>query len=111
MLSSTRLLQQHKQRVCTLYYRALKTQLSWVVSREAFNEVARDLRNQIEAHRHEADPRRINILVSKFEDRLKQYAHPDPYTLPTDPGGTKWERNVPVPEEACRMEAYMAELK
>jgi hypothetical protein len=37
------------------------------------------IRQQIEEHRDEADPRRINMLVGQFEDRVRELAHPDPY--------------------------------
>ncbi|EKX36598.1 hypothetical protein GUITHDRAFT_155205 [Guillardia theta CCMP2712] len=89
----------HKARVCRLYRRAIKTLMDWVVDREVLSEQAIQVRNQIERHRHEPNIAYAEDLLKAGEARLKKYAHPDPYILPEMPGGTKWQRNLPVPHE------------
>jgi hypothetical protein len=39
-------------------------------------------------------------LVQDGLDKLVEYTHPDPYTLPTMPGGSKFMRNPPPPLSA-----------
>jgi len=36
-------------------------------------------------------------LVAEAERLLKEYKHPEPIKVPTAPGGTKYERNLPPP--------------
>ncbi|KAF5665911.1 NADH dehydrogenase (ubiquinone) 1 beta subcomplex 9 [Fusarium mundagurra] len=36
-------------------------------------------------------------LLTETEKLLESWKHPDPYTPPTAPGGSKFERNLPSP--------------
>ncbi|KAI7765664.1 hypothetical protein LZL87_000777 [Fusarium oxysporum] len=36
-------------------------------------------------------------LLTETEKLLESWKHPDPYTPPTAPGGSKYERNLPSP--------------
>ncbi|KAJ4984900.1 complex 1 protein [Stagonosporopsis vannaccii] len=36
-------------------------------------------------------------LITETENLLEKWKHPDPYRPPTAPGGSKYERNLPVP--------------
>ncbi|KAJ3571310.1 hypothetical protein NPX13_g5425 [Xylaria arbuscula] len=38
----------------------------------------------------------IQVLLSETEKLLETWKHPDPYCHPTAPGGSKYERNLPV---------------
>lgn len=38
-------------------------------------------------------------LLNRGEATLREYAHPDPYTVPYAYGGSKYARNPPVPGE------------
>lgn len=37
------------------------------------------------------------LIIEETESLLEKWKHPDPYRAPTAPGGSKWERNLPVP--------------
>ena len=37
------------------------------------------------------------LIVEETENLLDKWKHPDPYRAPTAPGGSKYERNLPVP--------------
>ena len=37
------------------------------------------------------------LIVEETENLLEKWKHPDPYRAPTAPGGSKYERNLPVP--------------
>eukprot|EP00960_Hanusia_phi_P054198 762569-Hanusia_phi.AAC.2 len=104
----------HKARVCRLYRRAIKTLMDWVVDREVLSKQAILVRNQIETNKHEPNiaiaeellkviSRYLHFSVSSSEQaaeaKLKKHAHPDPYVLPEMPGGSKYQRNLPVPHE------------
>jgi NADH dehydrogenase (ubiquinone) 1 beta subcomplex subunit 9 len=55
-----------------------------------------------DANMNESNPKLVAQLLRETEVALAYYYHPNPYKFPTAPGGTKWERNVPVPEEMVR---------
>jgi hypothetical protein len=37
------------------------------------------------------------LIVEETQNLLEKWKHPDPYRAPTAPGGSKYERNLPVP--------------
>ncbi|KAM5372948.1 hypothetical protein ACJZ2D_007285 [Fusarium nematophilum] len=39
----------------------------------------------------------MQALLTETEKLLESWKHPDPYTPPTAPGGSKFERNLPSP--------------
>lgn len=39
----------------------------------------------------------LQALIDQTEEILNKWKHPDPYKPPTAPGGSKYERNLPVP--------------
>ncbi|KAI1117821.1 hypothetical protein F5Y14DRAFT_325213 [Nemania sp. NC0429] len=43
---------------------------------------------------------RDQALLKETEKLLETWKHPDPYCPPTAPGGSKYERNLPVPNTA-----------
>eukprot|EP00009_Paramoeba_aestuarina_P004401 CAMPEP_0201516604 /NCGR_PEP_ID=MMETSP0161_2-20130828/7899_1 /ASSEMBLY_ACC=CAM_ASM_000251 /TAXON_ID=180227 /ORGANISM="Neoparamoeba aestuarina, Strain SoJaBio B1-5/56/2" /LENGTH=114 /DNA_ID=CAMNT_0047913799 /DNA_START=45 /DNA_END=389 /DNA_ORIENTATION=+ len=96
----------HKNHVCRLYKRSLKLSRDWLIIRDWWHEEVVSIRAQIEEHRDETNDVRINRLVADFENTLDEWKHPSPYIIPTDPGGTKWQRNLPLPNWACEMESY-----
>ena len=38
----------------------------------------------------------LQELIAQTEEILERWKHPDPYRPPTAPGGSKYERNLPV---------------
>mmetsp|Transcript_46601 Transcript_46601/g.77030 ORF Transcript_46601/g.77030 Transcript_46601/m.77030 type:complete len:105 (-) Transcript_46601:332-646(-) len=100
----------HVQRVQRLYRRSLKNLLNWCVHRDLWIEEGFKLRAEFDANKHLADARHIEKIVSAGEAKLLEYKHPDPYTIPTDFGGSKYMRyhanGKGYPEEVCEIPAY-----
>ncbi|KMQ43738.1 hypothetical protein A7C99_2512 [Trichophyton rubrum] len=80
-----------------LYKRALKLSLDWAVHRNLWRGQAVYIRSLFEANRHVRNPHDQRVLLQETEKLLEKWKHPDPYRAPTAPGGSKWERNLPVP--------------
>ncbi|KAL8143762.1 hypothetical protein V2J09_016794 [Rumex salicifolius] len=86
-----------KQRVRLLYRKALKDTLNWAVHRHLFYEDADLLRNKFEANRSMEDPDAIDHMIANAEATYNKFRHPDPYTVPWAPGGSKFHRNPTPP--------------
>ncbi|KAK8069271.1 hypothetical protein PG994_005887, partial [Apiospora phragmitis] len=97
----------------SLYRRSLKLSLDWAVHRHLWRGQALYIRSLFEANRNVTDIRKRRVrylhslpylntwyinkaLLSETEKLLQEWKHPDPYTSPTAPGGSKYERNLPV---------------
>ena len=39
----------------------------------------------------------LKEIIEQTEELLERWKHPDPYRPPTAPGGSKYQRNLPVP--------------
>jgi len=83
--------------VKSLYRRSLKLALDWTVHRNLWRGQALYIRSLFEANKHVTDPRAQRAIHQETEDLLEEWKHPDPYIPPTAPGGSKYERNMPVP--------------
>ncbi|KAL6923811.1 hypothetical protein FSST1_001085 [Fusarium sambucinum] len=81
----------------SLYRRSLKLALDWAVHRHLWRGQALYIRSLFEANRNVTDPRHQRALLTETEKLLESWKHPDPYTPPTAPGGSKYERNLPSP--------------
>ncbi|EFR02765.1 LYR family protein [Nannizzia gypsea CBS 118893] len=80
-----------------LYKRALKLSLDWAVHRNLWRGQAVYIRSLFEANKNVRNPHEQRVLLQETEKLLEKWKHPDPYRAPTAPGGSKWERNLPVP--------------
>ncbi|KAG1057522.1 hypothetical protein G6F43_000641 [Rhizopus delemar] len=85
----------HRLQVQSLYKRSLKLSLDWYIQRDLWRQKALEIRARFEQNKNVTNPKEIRALLKKTENELKEWAHPDPYRLPTGPDGTKWERNLP----------------
>ncbi|CEG68260.1 Putative NADH dehydrogenase (Ubiquinone) 1 beta subcomplex 9 [Rhizopus microsporus] len=85
----------HRSHVQSLYKRSLKLSLDWYIQRDLWRQKALEIRARFEQNKHVTNPKEIRALIEKTEQELQEFAHPDPYRLPTGPEGTKWERNLP----------------
>jgi len=56
---------------------------------------------------NEKDPVRIKKMVEEAEHLLEKFAHPSPYIVPYAPGGTLYQRNLPIPFELTLDEALV----
>ncbi|KAH7154806.1 hypothetical protein B0J13DRAFT_544000 [Dactylonectria estremocensis] len=81
----------------SLYRRSLKLALDWAVHRHLWRGQALYIRSLFEANRNVTNPRQQRALLTETEKLLDSWKHPDPYTPPTAPGGSKFERNLPSP--------------
>jgi len=70
----------HTIRVQRLYRASLKTLLNWAIHRNDWIVEACDMRKEFEAKRYLKDSRTIERVTSAAEAKLKDYAHPDPFT-------------------------------
>ncbi|EAW09135.1 NADH dehydrogenase [ubiquinone] 1 beta subcomplex subunit 9 [Aspergillus clavatus NRRL 1] len=82
--------------VASLYRRSLKLALDWAVHRQVWRGQAVYIRSLFEANKDIRDPRQQRVLLRETEKLLETWKHPDPYRAPTAPGGSKYERNLPV---------------
>ncbi|RKU41732.1 hypothetical protein DL546_004882 [Coniochaeta pulveracea] len=85
-----------RQATLSLYRRSLKLALDWAVHRYLWRGQALYIRSLFEANRNITDPRQQRALLKETEKLLEKWKHPDPYCHPTAPGGSKYERNLPV---------------
>eukprot|EP01087_Luapelamoeba_hula_P006007 TRINITY_DN1614_c0_g1_i1.p1 TRINITY_DN1614_c0_g1~~TRINITY_DN1614_c0_g1_i1.p1 ORF type:complete len:137 (-),score=16.88 TRINITY_DN1614_c0_g1_i1:79-450(-) len=87
----------HRQHVCRLYRRSLKTALDWLIDRRLWYTRATEIRSRFRANMNLDDPRAISRAVIAAENELAAWRHPDPYIPADSPGGSKYQRNTPVP--------------
>ncbi|KAJ3416091.1 SET domain-containing protein 9 [Chytridiales sp. JEL 0842] len=73
--------------------------MDWFWQRSEFTEKRMLLREAFERNRGITNPKEMQILVEMGERLVATYAHPQPYINMSAPGGSKWERNTPFPEE------------
>jgi NADH dehydrogenase (ubiquinone) 1 beta subcomplex subunit 9 len=90
----------HKQQVTRLYRKSLKLIESWAGDREVFLTEAAKVRQRFDENKH-LDPAggRVARLLREGEEEAAKFFHPDPYTVPYMPGGSKFMRNPPPPLE------------
>ncbi|KAI0893228.1 hypothetical protein F4806DRAFT_477445 [Annulohypoxylon nitens] len=87
----------NRQAALSLYRRSLKLSLDWAVHRSLWRGQALYIRSLFEANRNVTDARKQRMLLSETEKLLETWKHPDPFCYPTAPGGSKFERNLSVP--------------
>ncbi|KAI2464489.1 hypothetical protein F4781DRAFT_436340 [Annulohypoxylon bovei var. microspora] len=87
----------NRQAALSLYRRSLKLALDWAVHRSLWRGQALYIRSLFEANRNITDARKQRTLLSETEKLLETWKHPDPFCYPTAPGGSKFERNLSVP--------------
>ncbi|ORZ31667.1 hypothetical protein BCR44DRAFT_62230 [Catenaria anguillulae PL171] len=88
----------HVVHVRALFRQSLRTAFDWSSSREGFRQSAIHIRYLFEEHRNLHNPKRLQEVIKDTEAKLAQFAHPEPYRYPTSPFGSKYERNLPVPD-------------
>merc|ERR1712021_76811 len=71
----------------------LKRTQNWCVHRDLYITKGFELRAEFDAQKLVTNPSVVEKLVSDGEAKLVDMAHPSPYTLPTMPGGTKYQRH------------------
>jgi len=78
-----------------LYRNICKTLFDYSSSRAVWGEFIKEARDSFEANKNLTDDAEIEKKIKAAEQWLIDYKHPDPYRVPTNPGGSKFQRNVP----------------
>ena len=86
----------HQQRVTRLYRAALRTLDSWAMDREIFLQRGEEIRARFTTNKG-ADVGLATRLLREGEEELVSWTHPDMWTNPYMPGGSKFMRNPPPP--------------
>ncbi|KAJ3190310.1 hypothetical protein HDU85_000605 [Gaertneriomyces sp. JEL0708] len=89
----------HKSYVTRLYRRSLRLAQDWYWQRTEYREKALMIRQLFDANRGNNNAKEVEAIIGHAEYTLATYFHSQPYRSPAAPGGTKWERNIPFPEE------------
>lgn len=89
----------HTLYVKKLYRKSLKLVSDWYWQVDEARAKALIVRHMFEENRDLVSPQEIVESLQRTEHMLALYAHPQPYIRPSAPGGSKWERNVPFPQE------------
>lgn len=79
----------NRSRVASLYKRALKLSKDWTVQRDLWRIEAMAIRRRFDENKHVQNPRLLDDLFRKANAELLDHKHPDPYIVPTAPGGSK----------------------
>ncbi|KAI9217050.1 hypothetical protein BC828DRAFT_408862 [Blastocladiella britannica] len=90
-------LPQHTLRVRALYRRSLRTVFDWAKSRDSYRQTAIHVRYMFDDNKAITNPKLLAELMANADAHLDSVSHPEPYSYPTSPNGSKFERNVPVP--------------
>lgn len=87
------------QRVTALFRKALRTAFDQSLKFDLYRQETILIRSQFDANKHILDPKELEKVLAQARAKLAEMAHPDPYIPPCRPGGTKFERNLPYPNE------------
>lgn len=89
----------NSKRVASLFRKALRTAFDSSLKFDIYRQETILIRSQFEANKHILDPKELELVYSQARAKLAELAHPDPYIPPSRPGGTKFDRNLPYPNE------------
>ena len=89
----------HSTYVKSLYRQSLRLAMDWYWRREEYREKALILRQLFDQNAKEKNLKLIQDHLAYTEQTLAVYAHPQPFKYVDAPGGTKFERNIPLPKE------------
>ena len=89
----------NSKRVASLFRRALRTAFDSSLKFDAYRNETIKIRAQFEANKQINNPTELEAVIAKTEQKLTEWNHPDPYVTPCRPGGTKYQRNLPVADE------------
>lgn len=87
------------KRVSSLFREALRTAFDHSMKFDIYREQTIKIRQQFNANKHISDPQELEKVIQFTRSKLAEWKHPDPYIPPSRPGGTKYQRNIPPPNE------------
>ncbi|CUM68488.1 uncharacterized protein PRCAT00006213001 [Priceomyces carsonii] len=91
----------NSKRVASLFRRALRTAFDNNTKFDAYRTETIKIRHAFESNKDITDPTDLDVVFTKAEAKLNEWKSPDPYIPPLRPGGTKYQRNIPKPNEEC----------
>ncbi|KAI8911283.1 hypothetical protein DFJ77DRAFT_469493 [Powellomyces hirtus] len=94
--------QAHRIYVTRLYRRSLRLAQDWYWQRSECREKSMLIRRLFDQNKGMNNPKEIQMVLARTEMELAMNYHQQPYYSPTAPGGSKWERNIPFPEELVK---------
>lgn len=86
----------NSKRVASLFRKALRTAFDSSLKFDAYRNETLKIRAQFEANKHISDPNEAERVYTAGVKKVTEGKHPDPYIPPCRPGGTKYQRNVPL---------------
>ncbi|CAN3371812.1 hypothetical protein DIURU_000469 [Diutina rugosa] len=86
----------NSKRVASLFRQALRTAFDTSLKFDAYRDKTIEIRRAFDANKHISDAEELDEVFRKGEAKLKEWKHPDPYIPASRPGGTKYQRNIPV---------------
>ncbi|EDK39334.1 hypothetical protein PGUG_03432 [Meyerozyma guilliermondii ATCC 6260] len=89
----------NSRRVASLFRKALRTAFDSSLKFDAYRQETLKIRAQFEANKTVNNPDELEQIIRKTEVKLAEWKHPDPYIPPCRPGGTKYQRNIPLAKE------------
>ena len=92
----------HSIYVTRLYRKSLKLVRDWYLIHSELRINSCKLRLLFKENRFITSKLEKLELIKQTEHILNIYHHPNPYIYPTAPGGSKWERNLGIPEDIIK---------
>lgn len=89
----------NSKRVASLFRQALRTAFDHSMKFEVYRAEQNKIRKLFDANKKIDDEATLEKVIKSTESKLAQWKHPDPYIPPCRPGGTKYQRNTPIPHE------------
>ncbi|EGV63918.1 hypothetical protein PSN45_004003 [Yamadazyma tenuis] len=87
------------QRISSLFRQSLRTAFDHSMKFDIYRQQTISIRKQFDANKHISNPQELEAAIASTKAKLAEWAHPDPYVPPCRPGGTKYQRNIPPPNE------------
>lgn len=89
----------NSKRVASLFRQALRTAFDSSLKFDAYRQETIKIRQQFNANKHISNPEELEKVIARTKAKLAEWKHPDPYITPCRPGGTKYQRNIPLAKE------------
>uniref|UniRef100_A0A646QCU7 NADH dehydrogenase [ubiquinone] 1 beta subcomplex subunit 9 n=1 Tax=Hemiscolopendra marginata TaxID=943146 RepID=A0A646QCU7_9MYRI len=88
----------HRQKVCSLYKKALRNLEAYYHDRLLLRYHCVLMRQRFDEGAKEIDMRKAKQLLKDGEEELFHKAHPQPVKFPNSPGGVAYQREHQVPD-------------
>lgn len=86
----------NSKRVASLFRQALRTAYDHSLKFDAYRAETIKIRAEFDANKSIDNVEKLEQVIAETKARLAYFEHPDPYISPCRPGGTKYQRNIPV---------------